>query len=178
MKTIKPNIFYIVTSIIGLLISLIVFYNLEVTFERKVTNFILYWIFTAILMFLLPRKSIGLSFVTDLIDNPKEPTYKFEHVEYIGWVVSKHDVGFDCTTLHLSIILFPLASIFGYKTMVLEESFYATEQEVEDIKALRKTPKEVYESRERKRKEKQEAKETEARLIQDINSEYYNNFKK
>ena len=111
---------------------------------------------------------------TNIIDNPKSPVYTFDGVDRI----IKHEVKYTLPDSFLFLI-FPFLFLFRVKSLEEVHAYwgYVTDEQIEDMNNLIKSPEEVYKECEQKRLEDDKLKGVHEENFKLINKDYYDNFK-
>ena len=176
----KPKTFYYSLSIIGGLSTVVLILNLGISVDKLILTLIMYTLFSGLFLILtLAGLTIKLPFVTDLIDEPKDPVYRISNeFTFSDWRLVKSEVGYSHYNDAI-VFLFPPLILLKYKTMVdLEESFEFEHKPLNFKGSLKDEYEKMYQIKYKCDIEYNELKQRRDEAVSIINQEYEENFKK
>jgi len=175
----KTNKFYTLTSIAGFTMLLFITYLILPYIVNKgsevegfcITLLGLYVLSCVVAFFGYCYFPMKLAFVSDLVDNPTDPVYKYDDYDLS---ISKYIVDFKLREVPLICTLFPLCIMFWNKGLVRTETIYLTDEEYDTIFKKDFDLKTVFEGRETVELQKEDKQQS---RIKSLNKDYYNNFR-
>lgn len=166
------KLFYWAVSILSL------FTNLGVGLLLPEDPLLLIFVFYIVVLLLSGTLAICGVYIklpgTNIIDSPKSPVYAFDGLDR----VIKYEVKYILPDSPLFLI-FPLLLLFRFKSLEEVHSYwgYVTDEQIEEMNNLVKSPEEVYKECEQKSLEEDKLRRKSEEKFKLINKEYYANFK-